>query len=60
MCDLDPSRIVGFNARFSATLYPGESIRIEMWKDGNVVSFRALCIERGIVVLNNGKAVLRN
>ncbi|MDB5840839.1 MAG: 3-alpha,7-alpha, 12-alpha-trihydroxy-5-beta-cholest-24-enoyl-CoA hydratase [Herminiimonas sp.] len=60
MCDLDPSRIVEFNARFSATLYPGESIRIEMWKDGNVVSFRALCIERGIVVLNNGKAVLRD
>jgi len=30
--------------------------RAEMWRNGNVVSFRCLSIESGKVVLNNGRA----
>lgn len=43
--------------RFSAVVYPGESITTEMWRDGQNVSFRANVAGRGIV-LNNGRAVL--
>ena len=43
-------------ARFSAPVYPGESIRTEMWRDGNVVSFRSTVPARGVTVLNNGRA----
>ncbi|TGE01659.1 MaoC/PaaZ C-terminal domain-containing protein [Methylobacterium nonmethylotrophicum] len=40
--------------RFSAPVYPGETIRVEIWRDG---SFRALVPAREAVVINNGRAV---
>ena len=42
--------------RFSAPVFPGETIRIEMWRDGPVVSFRARVVERDVVAINNGRA----
>jgi acyl dehydratase len=44
--------------RFSAPVYPGETIVTEMWVDGSVVSFRSKVKERDLVVLNNGKCTL--
>jgi acyl dehydratase len=58
MCNLDPARITEFDARFSGVMFPGETLRFELWKDGNVVSFRARCIERDSIILDNGRAVL--
>ena len=55
-CDYDPSRFKSMNLRFSAPVYPGETIRTEMWKDDNVISFRAKVLERDVMVLNNGRA----
>jgi hypothetical protein len=31
-----------------------------MWKDGNIVSFRARLVERDVVVLNNGRGEIAN
>ena len=56
LCDYDPSRLKRFDVRFSAPVFPGETIRTEMWRDGNKVSFRAQVLERDVVVLNNGYA----
>ncbi len=42
--------------RFSAPVFPGETIRTEMWRDGDVVSFRARVVERDVVAINNGRA----
>lgn len=55
-CGYDPSRLKSMEGRFSAPLYPGETIRTEMWKNGNIVTFRATVPERGVTVLNNGRA----
>jgi acyl dehydratase len=55
-CGYDASRFVSMEGRFSSPVYPGESIRTEMWLDGNVVSFRATVPARGVTVLNNGRA----
>ena len=55
-CDYDPARIRSMALRFSAPVYPGETIRTEMWRDGGTVSFRAMVAERDAVVLNNGRA----
>ena len=54
----DHTRIRGFDVRFSAPVYPGESITTDLWIDGNTVSFRCRVPEREVVVINNGKCVL--
>jgi len=56
VCNYQPERLRRFDVRFSAPVYPGETIRTEMWRDGNVVSFRARVVERDVIVLNNGRA----
>jgi len=37
-------------------VFPGETIRTEMWGDGPEVSFRARVVERDVIALNNGRA----
>lgn len=58
VCEYDHTLITGFDARFSAPVYPGESILTEMWQDGDVVSFRCRVPERGVTVISNGKCTL--
>jgi acyl dehydratase len=53
LCDYDPSRLRELEARFSAPVFPGETIRTEIWNDG---SFRARVVERDVVVVTNGRA----
>ena len=55
----DHTRIVGFDVRFSAPVYPGESIATDLWVDGKTVSFRCRVAERGDnLVINNGRCTL--
>jgi len=56
VCGHDPSRLRSFGARFSSPVFPGETIRIEGTRDGDLVSFRAVVSERNQVVLNQGYA----
>jgi acyl dehydratase len=59
ICGYDPARVTVFAGRFSAPVYPGETIRTEMWRDGHVVSFRARVVERDVIAINNGRAEVR-
>jgi len=59
MCGYDPARLVAFACRFSAPVFPGETIRTEMWRDGAIVSFRARVVERDVIAINNGRAEVR-
>ncbi len=63
LCGYDPSRLTAMKGRFSAPVYPGETIRTEIWrentKDGSVISFRASVVERDVVAINNGRAEVR-
>jgi len=56
--DAAPGALRSFGVRFSAPVYPGETVRTEFWRDADVVSFRSRVLERDAVVLNNGRAVL--
>jgi acyl dehydratase len=60
MCGYDPSKFASFACRFSAPVFPGETIRTEMWRDGAVVSFRARVVERDVIAINNGRAEVRS
>jgi acyl dehydratase len=59
VCGYDPARLASIAGRFSAPVYPGETIRTELWRDGDVVSFRAKVVERDVIAINNGHAALR-
>jgi acyl dehydratase len=56
LCNYDPARLTAMAGRFSAPVFPGETIRTEIWRDGDVVSFRARALERDVVAINNGRA----
>lgn len=57
--DGDPRAIASFDARFAAPVFPGELLTVEIWRDGPVVSFRCSVEERQVVVLDNGRCILR-
>ena len=55
----DHTRIAGFDVRFSAPVYPGESIATDIWVDGKTVSFRCRVPERdNSLAINNGRCML--
>lgn len=58
-CGYDPTKILSHQARFSAPVFPGETITVDLWQDKNVISFEARVAERGAIVIKNGKTVLR-
>ncbi|NWH07373.1 MAG: MaoC family dehydratase N-terminal domain-containing protein [Alphaproteobacteria bacterium] len=58
ICNYDHTKITGFDVRFSSPMFPGETLLVDLWKDGSVLSFRARLKEREAVVLNNGKCTL--
>ncbi len=59
ICDYDPEQILSHQARFSAPVFPGDIVTVDLWKDGDVVSFEARVLDRGATVIRNGKTVLR-
>ena len=54
----DPAPIKSHQARFSAPLFPGETVTVDLWRDGEVVSFEARVKDREAVVIRNGKTIL--
>ena len=56
--DYDPTAFKRHAVRFSSPVYPGETVSIDLWKDGNVISFEAKVKERGVTVIKSGKTVL--
>lgn len=58
LCDNDATRLKQLNVRFSAPVYPGETIRTEIWRqETGLAGFRCRVVERDLVVLDNGKMV---
>jgi acyl dehydratase len=53
LADGEASRFRGFRARFSAPVFPGETLRIEIWNEGAV---RVVAEQRGRPVLTHGMA----
>ncbi len=58
LCGYDPARLKSIGTRFSSPVYPGETLRVEMWVDGSAVAFRTRVLERDVVVLSHGSATI--
>jgi len=56
VCGQDPARLRAMRVRFSAPVYPGETIRTEIFGSGEVLRFRCRVLERDLVVLDRGTA----
>ncbi|MFQ3453896.1 MaoC/PaaZ C-terminal domain-containing protein [Bradyrhizobium sp. UFLA01-814] len=56
--DYDPSAFRLHRVRFSAPVFPGETVTINLWKDGNSISFEGHVRERRVTVVRNGQTVL--
>jgi len=57
LCGYDPARLKRMEVRFSAPVYPGETIRTEIWREGaGRAGFRCRIVERDVVAINNGLA----
>lgn len=54
VCDGDPARFGRMDCRFSAPVFPGETIRTEIWRTATGCAFRARAVERDVVVVGNG------
>jgi acyl dehydratase len=57
--DYHPERLASIEARFARPVFPGETVRTEMWHEGSDVAFRCRTVERGEVAIDNGRARLR-
>jgi acyl dehydratase len=56
LCGWDASRLKEIGCRFSSPVYPGETLRVEMWQHGEAVQFRSWAVQRNLVVLSHGSA----
>ena len=54
LCDYDVARFGRMDLRFSAPVFPGETIRTEIWHEAGGAAFRARVVERDVVVVSNG------
>ncbi|MFY2834659.1 MaoC/PaaZ C-terminal domain-containing protein [Achromobacter xylosoxidans] len=51
--DYQPGRLAGMRLRFTSAVYPGDTLRNEIWVDGNTATLRTSALERNVVVLNH-------
>ena len=56
LCGYDADRFGAMDARFTAHVFPGETLRTEVWADG---AFRTRVVERDVVAIGNGRFAAR-
>lgn len=57
LCGNDAARLTRFNLRFASPVYPGETLRTEVWHEGpGRAAFQVRVVERDQLVLSNGLA----
>lgn len=58
-CDYDAARLTSLNARFSAPVYPGETLQVDMWRGESAgLQFIVRAAARDVVVMSHGTATI--
>ncbi|WP_449472796.1 MaoC/PaaZ C-terminal domain-containing protein [Sphingobium chungangianum] len=55
-CAGNPASLTDMRVRFTAPVWPGETVRTEVWRDGDELSFRASVPEGNRIVIDGGHA----
>lgn len=58
VCGYRPERLRAMTARFTTPVFPGETLRTELWNAPGGVLFRTRIIERDLIALDNGYAAI--
>lgn len=56
--DYDETRLRSVEARFSRPVFPGETVRFEIWREEGLCRFRAKVEARGVTVLDAGRCLV--
>lgn len=57
-CNNQAASLRSLSVRFAAPVFPGETLRTEIWRDAADLRFRCSVVERGVTVISNGMAVI--
>jgi acyl dehydratase len=57
-CADDPTRLRSMFVRLSQPVYPGETLRVELFEEARCLRFRVIAVERDATVLDRGHAEL--
>jgi acyl dehydratase len=55
-----PERLAALECRFVRPVFPGDVLRMEMWRHSDTISFRMRSLERDVIALDHGRAMLRS
>ncbi|WP_375391914.1 MaoC/PaaZ C-terminal domain-containing protein [uncultured Sphingomonas sp.] len=55
----NPDRIASHQARFSAPVFPGDTVSVDLWRDDKAISFVGRVAARNATVIKNGLTMLR-
>jgi acyl dehydratase len=58
--DYDPEPILSHQARFSAPVFPGDTVTVDLWRNGREIAFQARVAARDVTVIKGGLTVLRS
>lgn len=59
VADYRVERIGEMSARFTGAVFPGETMRMKLWREGDEVSFEIDVPARGLVAVREGRVLLR-
>lgn len=57
-CKHQAAALRSLSVRFAAPVFPGETLRTEIWREAAQVRFRCSVVERGLTVISNGLATV--
>ena len=59
LCDGDPARFRSMSGRFSRPVFPGETLTVSIWRDGEASALFQTANQDGAVVIDRGRLATR-
>jgi acyl dehydratase len=60
LCDSDPSRFTGMDARFSKPVYPGDALTVKIWRESDGVAVYRTETQNGDTVIDQGRCTFKS